>query len=114
MQFTTLAITLSLAVTASAETLRGATNSATLDQLASPDLHCNKKSYTATTCSDAVSSDGSKCVWCQTSKEQGACLSRSDADEVLNFFHLPCPAYSEEESGDDIDEEEAEDVEVSL
>lgn len=123
MQFTSLAITLALAVTASADTLRGATNTATLDQLASPDLHCNKSSNTATDCSDSISSDGSSCVWCQTSDEQGACLSRSDADKVLNLFNLPCPDYSallEEESEDSMDEEEdsmdeeEEGVEVSL
>lgn len=127
MQLTTLAITFALAATASADTLRGATNTATLDQLASPDLHCNQKSHTATDCSDAVSSDGSSCVWCQTSEEQGACLSQSDADSVLNLFNLPCPAYSalleeeesesstdeDEEEEDSMDEEE-EDVEVSL
>mmetsp|Transcript_33178 Transcript_33178/g.56217 ORF Transcript_33178/g.56217 Transcript_33178/m.56217 type:complete len:128 (-) Transcript_33178:183-566(-) len=127
MQLTTLAITFALAATASADTLRGATNTATLDQLASPDLHCNQKSHTATDCADVVSSDGSSCVWCQTSEEQGACLSQSDADSVLNLFNLPCPAYSalleeeESESSTDEDEdeedsmdEEEEDVEVSL
>lgn len=124
MQFSTLAITLALAVTASADTLRGATNTATIDQLSSPDLHCNQKSHTADDCSDIVSSDGSSCVWCQTSEEEGACLSRSDADTVLNLFNLPCPAYSalleEEDSEDSMDEdedsydEEEEDVEVSL
>ena len=134
MQFTTLAITLALAVTASADTLRGATNTATLDQLSSPDLHCNRKAHSADNCSDAVSSDGSNCVWCQTSEEQGACLSTSDAETVLNLFNLPCPAYSdlleeeeedssmdedEEESSwdedeDEDEEEEEEDVEVSL
>jgi hypothetical protein len=124
MQFATLAFTIALAATASADSLRGATNSATLGQLAHPDVHCNQKDHTATDCSDAISSDGSSCVWCQTSEEQGACLSRSDADSVINFFNLPCPAYSalleEEESEDStVDEEdsmdeEEEDVELSL
>ncbi len=124
MQLSTLAITLALAVTASADTLRGATNTATLDQLTSPDLHCNQNSRTADDCSEFASSDGSFCVWCQTSEEQGACLSRSDADTVLELFNLPCPAYSailkKEESEDSMDEEEdsmdeeEEDVEVSL
>lgn len=71
-------------------------------------------------------------MWCQTSEEQGACLSTSDAETVLNLFNLPCPAYSdlledeeedssmdedEEESSlheDEDEEEEEEDVEVSL
>lgn len=124
MQFSTLAITFALAITASADTLRGATNTATLEKLTSPDLHCNRKSHSADNCSDAVSSDGSSCVWCQTSEEQGACLSRSDADSVLNLFNLPCPDYSdlleeeEEDSSMDEDEdsmdEEEEDVELSL
>jgi hypothetical protein len=124
MQLSTLAISIALAATASADTLRGATNTATLNQLAHPDVHCNQKDHTATDCSDAISSDGSSCVWCQTSEEQGACLSRSDADSVINLFNLPCPAYSalleEEESEDSTDEEEdsmdeeEENVELSL
>ena len=110
MQFSTttiIAVIIALAATksASADFLRGATNAGTFDQLAHPDVHCLAHGvHTSTDCSAAISSNGSNCVWCQTSEEEGACLSRSDAEKVVNFFGLPCPDYTALLGGDGAEE----------
>jgi hypothetical protein len=115
MKFTTFALTIALAATqVSADSLRGATEAGTLNQLGQADVHCNRKEYTATTCSDAASSDGSNCVWCQTKEDEGACLSNTDADKVINLFGMACPDYTalleeaDEDEGDEDTEEEKE------
>lgn len=112
MKFTTFALTIALAATqVSADSLRGATEAGALNQLGQADVHCNRKEYTATTCSDATSSDGSNCVWCQTTEDEGACLSNSDADKVINLFGLACPDYTASLDEADKDEEDDEDTE---
>ncbi len=114
MKFTTFALTIALAATqVSADSLRGAAEAGTLNQLGQADVHCNRKEYTATTCSDAASSDGSNCVWCQTKEDEGACLSIMDADKVINLFGMACPDYTAllEEANEDEGDEEDEDTE---
>ena len=117
MKFTTFALTIALAATqvSADSSLRGASSAeaGTLNQLGQADVHCNRKEYTATTCSDATSSDGSNCVWCQTKEDEGACLSITDAGKVINLFGMACPDYTallekadEDEGGEDTEEEE--------
>lgn len=116
MKFTTFALTIALAATqVSGDSLRGAIREAgTLNQLGQADVHCNRKEYTATTCSDATSSDGSNCVWCQTKEDEGACLSTTDADTVITLFGMACPDYTvlleeaDEDEGDEDTEGEKE------
>ena len=115
MKFTTFALTIALAATqVSADSLRGASLAAeasTLNQLGQADVHCNRKEYTATTCSDATSSDGSNCVWCQTKEDEGACLSITDADKTINLFGMACPDYTallEEAADEDEGDEDTE------
>lgn len=118
MKFTTFALTIALASTqVSGDSLRGATEAGTVNQLGHADVHCNRKEYTAATCSDATSSDGSNCVWCQTKEDEGACLSNSDAEKVINLFGMACPDYTallekaDEDGGDEDTEEEEEKIE---
>lgn len=93
---TTLAIALAAtATTVTAESLRGPVVQSTLDQLSSPDVHCNKKSHDSSNCSSAKSSTGDNCVWCQVKEKEGACLSQGDAGYVMNLFNLPCPDYDQ-------------------
>eukprot|EP00986_Skeletonema_menzelii_P017071 scaffold17363_cov145-Skeletonema_menzelii.AAC.7 len=92
----TLAIALATtATTVTAESLRGPVVQSTLDQLPSPDIHCNKKSHDSSNCSNVKSSTGDNCVWCQVKENDGACLSQNDAGYVMNLFNLPCPEYSQ-------------------
>jgi hypothetical protein len=118
MKFTTFALTIALAATqVSADSLRGAAEAGTLNQLGQADVHCNRKDYTATTCSDATSSDGSNCVWCQTKEDEGACLSTTDADKVINLFGMACPDYTallEEADEDEGEDEGTEEVEEKI
>lgn len=65
-----------------------------LDQLPSPDVHCHNNLHDSFNCSGAKSSNGDHCVWCQVSKDTGACLSQSDAGYVMTNFQLPCPDYT--------------------
>ena len=93
---TTLAIALATAATTvTAESLRGPVVQGTLDQIPSPDIHCNKKSHDSSNCSSVKSSTGDNCVWCQVKESEGACLSQDDAGYVMNLFNLPCPDYDQ-------------------
>mmetsp|Transcript_25565 Transcript_25565/g.38061 ORF Transcript_25565/g.38061 Transcript_25565/m.38061 type:complete len:264 (-) Transcript_25565:117-908(-) len=92
----TLAIALAAtATTVTAESLRGPVVQSTLDQLPSPDIHCNKKAHDSSNCSSVESSTGDNCVWCQVKENEGACLSQDDAGYVMDLFNLPCPEYAQ-------------------
>jgi hypothetical protein len=98
MLFTKSALAIALAATTTAvnaESLRGPVVQSTLDQIPSPDVHCNKKSHDSSNCSGVKSSNGDHCVWCQVKKNEGACLSQNDADYAMNLFNIPCPEYAQ-------------------
>ncbi len=99
MLFTKSALAIALAASTTAvhaESLRGpVVQSASLDQITSPDVHCNKKSQDSSNCSGAKSSNGDHCVWCQVNDNEGACLSQTDADYAMNLFNIPCPEYAQ-------------------
>ena len=83
------------AIVASVSALRGGPVKET-PRLTPPDASCFKKANTVDVCEQEASSDGTgNCVWCQTKGDDGICISRANARDVVEIMRIPCPNYTD-------------------